>query len=118
VIDDEPAVRKVLVRMLTSAGHEVNAAPSGPEGLRLWREAGADLVITDVHMPEMDGVQLIREPRAAAPALPVIAMSGSSSSGDIDLLHTAQLLGAVGVLGKPFSWDDLMNAIASAFPPD
>jgi len=116
VIDDEAAVRKVIVRMLTSAGHEVNAAPDGFEGLRVWRELGADLVITDVHMPEMNGVQVIRELRAAAPALPVIAMSGSGNSGDLALLRAAELLGVVGVLGKPFSWDELMAAIAAAFP--
>jgi len=116
VIDDEAAVRKVIVRMLTSAGHEVNAAPDGFEGLRVWRELGADLVITDVHMPEMSGVQVIRELRAAAPALPVIAMSGSGNSGDLALLRAAELLGVVGVLGKPFSWDELMTAIAAAFP--
>jgi CheY-like chemotaxis protein len=117
VIDDEAGVRKVLVRMLTSAGHEVTAAPDGAEGLRVWREAGTDLVITDVHMPELDGVQVIRELRAKAPALPVIAMSGSGNSRDLDRLRAAELMGAVGVLGKPFSWDELMSAIASAFPP-
>jgi CheY-like chemotaxis protein len=117
VIDDEAAVRKVLVRMLTTAGHEVNAAGGGEAGLRLWREVGADLVLTDVHMPEINGVDVIRELRAHAPALPVIAMSGSGNSRDLELLRAAQLAGAVGVLGKPFSWDELMGAIASAFPP-
>jgi CheY-like chemotaxis protein len=117
VIDDEAAVRKVIVRMLTGAGHEVSAAPDGPAALRLWREAGADLVLTDVHMPEMSGIEVIRELRTEAPALPVIAMSGSGTSRDLELLRSAQLLGAVAVLGKPFSWDELMAAIASAFPP-
>jgi len=118
VIDDEAAVRKVMVRMLTSAGHEVTAAPDGVEGLRVWRELGADLVITDVHMPEMDGVQVIRELRATSPALPVIAMSGSGSARDLELLRAAELVGAVGLLGKPFSWDELMGAVAAAFPAE
>jgi CheY-like chemotaxis protein len=114
VIDDEAAVRKVIVRMLTSAGHEVTAAPDGAAGLRLWRETGADLVLTDLHMPEMNGVEVIRALRAAAPALPVIAMSGTGTTPEADLLQAVQQLGSIGVLGKPFSWEELLTVIAAA----
>jgi CheY-like chemotaxis protein len=114
VIDDEAAVRKVIVRMLTSAGHEVSAAPDGAAGLRLWHEAGADLVLTDLHMPEMNGVEVIRALRAAAPTLPVIAMSGTGASREEDLFQAVQQLGSVGILGKPFSWDELVGIIAAA----
>jgi CheY-like chemotaxis protein len=116
VIDDEAAVRKVIVRMLTSAGHEVSAAPDGAAGLRLWREAGADLVMTDLHMPEMNGLEVIRALRAAAPTLPVIAMSGTGAARE-DLTQAVRQLGSVGILGKPFSWDDLVGVIAAALRP-
>jgi CheY-like chemotaxis protein len=114
VIDDEAAVRKVIVRMLTSAGHEVSAAPDGAAGLRLWGEVGADLVLTDLHMPEMNGLEVIRALRAVAPTLPVIAMSGTAATQEADLLQAVQQLGSVGVLGKPFSWDELVGVIAAA----
>jgi len=116
VIDDEVAVRKVIVRMLTSAGHEVTAAPDGAAGLRLWREAGADLVLTDLHMPEMNGLEVIRALRAAEPTLPVVAMSGTGAARE-DLTQAVQQLGSVGILGKPFSWDELIGVIAAALRP-
>ena len=116
VIDDEVAVRKVIVRMLTSAGHEVTAAPDGAAGLRLWREAGADLVLTDLHMPEMNGLEVIRALRAAEPTLPVVAMSGTGAARE-DLTQAVQQLGSVGILGKPFSWDELIGVIAAALQP-
>ncbi len=116
VIDDEVAVRKVIVRMLTSAGHEVSAAPDGAAGLRLWREAGADLVLTDLHMPEMNGLEVIRALRAAEPTLPVVAMSGTGAARE-DLTQAVQQLGSVGILGKPFSWDELIGVIAAALRP-
>jgi len=116
VIDDEVAVRKVIVRMLTSAGHEVSAAPDGAAGLRLWREAGADLVLTDLHMPEMNGLEVIRALRAAELTLPVVAMSGTGAARE-DLTQAVQQLGSVGILGKPFSWDELIGVIAAALRP-
>jgi len=116
VIDDEVAVRKVIVRMLTSAGHEVSAAPDGAAGLRLWREAGADLVLTDLHMPEMNGLEVIRALRAAAPTLPVVAMSGTGAARE-DLIQAVRQFGSVGILGKPFSWDELVRVIAATLRP-
>src|ERR1041385_9093835 len=106
VIDDQAPVRKVIVRMLTTAGHLVSAAPDGPAGHDLWRETGADLVLTDVQMPQMSGVEGIRELRADAPALPVIVMSGNER--DSAMVRDAEQLGPVGILRKPFSWEELM----------
>src|SRR6266542_4026526 len=76
VIDDNELLRESAVRILSSAGYDVLGARSGAEGIRIWRESGADLVLTDVRMPDIDGLQLILELRAAAPRLPVILMSG------------------------------------------
>jgi DNA-binding response OmpR family regulator len=103
--------------MLTSAGHEVSAAPDGAAGLRLWRETGADLVLTDLHMPQMNGLEVIRALRAAAPTLPVVAMSGTGATREEDLIQSVRQFGSVGVLGKPFSWDELVGVIAAALRP-
>lgn len=116
VIDDEEQLRRVVVRMLEAAGHDVREAADGASGLSLWRDVGADLVLTDIHMAGMTGLEVIGELRAVAPTIPVIAMSGSSGSGALDVLRRAELLGGVAVLSKPFSWDTLMAAIAAALP--
>ena len=114
VVDDDEHVRRVTVRMLTEAGHEVRDAASGGLGLRLWRNGGADLVVTDISMPDMTGFELITELRAAGPMVPVIAMSGTVVMGDLEVLRRTELLGAVHPLAKPFSWDQLMAAVAAA----
>src|SRR6266498_945658 len=90
--------------------------PDGAAGLRLWREAGADLVLTDLHMPEMNGLEVIRALRAAELTLPVVAMSGTGAARE-DLTQAVQQLGSVGILGKPFSWDELIGVIAAALRP-
>lgn len=117
LIEDDAAIRGLLVRMLTAAGHEVAASTNGAEGLAAWRERGADLVLTDMQMPEMNGIEVILQLRAFAPTVPVIAMSGGDRSRDLDLLGDAQLLGAVGLLQKPFTGESLMAAIAAALDP-
>jgi len=112
-MEDDDAVRGLVARVLTSAGYEVVAAPDGATGLRLWREGGADLVLTDLHMPDTNGIEVMLELRAFAPTLPVIAMSGGQRALDLDLLGSATLLGAVSVLTKPFTKDDLLAAVAA-----
>ena len=114
LIEDDAQVRGALSRVLTRSGHQVTTAGNGAVGLRLWREHGADLVLTDIQMPETDGIEVILQLRTYAPHLPVIAMSGGDRSGDLDLLGDARLLGAVALLKKPFSADALTRAIAAA----
>ena len=113
VMEDDDALRGLVVRILTSAGYEVVAAADGTTGLRLWREGGADLVLTDLHMPDTNGIEVMLELRAFAATLPVIAMSGGQRALDLDLLGSAKLLGAVSVLTKPFTKDDLLAAVAA-----
>jgi CheY-like chemotaxis protein len=114
LIEDDAQVRGVLSSVLVRSGHSVTSAANGAVGLRLWREHGADLVLTDIQMPETDGIEVILQLRTYAPELPVIAMSGGDRSGDLDLLGDARLLGAVALLKKPFSADALARAIAAA----
>jgi two-component system chemotaxis response regulator CheY len=118
VMEDDDALRGLLTRVLRSAGHEVVEAENGVVGLRLWREHGADLVLTDIHMPETNGIEVMLELRAFAPTLPVIAMSGGQRALDLDLLGSAKLLGAVKILTKPFSPGDVIAAVAAALKQD
>ena len=114
LIDDDASVLSAVRRPLVRSGHEMTAAPNSAAGLRLWREQGGDLVLTDLQMPGMNGLEVILQLRAYAPRLPVIAMSGGERSRDLGLLGSAGLLGAVGLLTKPFTGDELTAAIRAA----
>jgi CheY-like chemotaxis protein len=113
-MDDDEALRGLLARVLRSAGYDVVEAPDGATGLAKWREGGADLVLTDIHMPDTNGIEVMLQLRTFAPGLPVIAMSGGHRALDLDLLGSARLLGAVSILAKPFSRDEVLSAVAAA----
>ena len=102
VIDDEAEVRAAVRTMLEEEGHEVTDAANGVEAMRILLGAPVDLVVCDLFMPDMDGLEVIRELRRNAPDVCVIAMSGGGADGTIDLLPMARALGATGVLYKPF----------------
>lgn len=112
VIDDEPDVRRLLEKMLKAAGHDVLVAADGREGSLAVRNAPADLVITDIFMPNQDGFETIMQLRAQYPGLSIIAMSGKAP--DIPFLTIAEKLGAIAVLEKPFSSEQLFKAVANA----
>jgi CheY-like chemotaxis protein len=111
VIDDNQPLRRLLQIVLEAEGHEVLQAADGAEGLRLVRRQGADLVLCDLIMPVLDGLQAIRALRRDFPALPVLAMTGGVAHGSVDLLATAGLLGAERVLRKPFVLPDLLAVV-------
>jgi two-component system response regulator (stage 0 sporulation protein F) len=108
VIDDQDAVRTLLRTVLERAGHEVTEAPNGRLGLAVYREKPADLVITDILMPEMNGLDMIRELTRAFLNVKVIAISGAS---DPRTLNAAKLLGVRRTLRKPFNMDALLKAV-------
>ncbi len=103
LVDDEPEVRLVLSRGLRSKGHEVVEAENGRRAITLYRQSEFDMVITDVLMPHMDGVELLRELRNECPLL---AISGGGSFG-CEILTTMKELGASETLAKPFSFQQL-----------
>lgn len=107
VIDDDEAMRSMLVQMLHRLGYEVAAASNGRAGLDLVRASPPDLVITDLLMPEKDGIETIMELRRLDPSLRVIAISGGGRFGSADYLHMARKLGAVATLEKPFEREQL-----------
>ena len=118
LIDDDDMLRAVVRRALERAGHTVVEAADGAAGLRLHREAGADVIIADIFMPEQDGLELIQALRAEAPRARIIAMSGGGRSGQVDLLKDATVFGAARTLRKPFELTELVATVgALAEPP-
>ena len=109
IIDDETPVRSLLRAVLERESHHVFEAPNGRAGLELYRERSFDLIITDLTMPEMDGLELISELTRGFLSVKVIAMTGGSES-EIRL-DTAKLLGARSTLQKPFPKDILLNLV-------
>lgn len=110
VIDDEAAVRELLRIGLEAAGHSVREARNGREGTRAFRKEPCDLVITDIYMPDRDGLEVIEALRRTHPQVKILVMSGAS--GTMDYLRMAQLLGAARVLRKPFVMPTVLKAVA------
>jgi len=118
VVDDDAAVRAWLRTVLADQGYEVQEAPDGKVGLRLFREQPADVVLLDVLMPEQEGIETLRELRKACPAVKVIVISGGSSwVTQEEALAAALDFGALRTLAKPFSWNDLADAITAVLSP-
>src|SRR4051812_45619568 len=115
VVDDSRTVRAIVSQQLSGAGHEVLEAADGKGGLALFVRTSPDLVISDVVMPEMDGFEILGAIRRAAPATPLILMSGGGRALRVDdLLRSAKLLGARQVLRKPFSSEELLRVVEGA----
>ena len=113
MVDDDPGIRSSLEKLLTTAGHAVTLAENGVEATRRWRELGADLIILDIFMPEMDGLETLAALLANAPRLPVIAMSDGGAGG-MQLLPEAKLLGAAHTIEKPFTVGAMMRLVDTA----
>jgi CheY-like chemotaxis protein len=111
IIDDDEQVRALLHEILDRAGYEVTEAANGLEGLNLYRAGPVDLVITDLLMPEKEGVETIVELRREFPDARIIAMSGGGRNAGRDYLSIAAQLGAGATMAKPFSRQEVLNAI-------
>ena len=109
IIDDETGVRALLRTMLEMGGYEVMEAANGREGLELYRQRPTDLVITDIGMPEMNGLELTLALTRQFLDAKVIAISGVG--GNQSPLTLAKLLGARHILQKPFSMPQLLKAV-------
>jgi YesN/AraC family two-component response regulator len=117
LIDDDDPVRAILARTLSHFGHTVIEARDGKEGLDIFPRSSADLVITDIVMPEMEGLQVVMELRKILPAVKIIAISGGGRHSPADFLRIALHLGASKVLTKPFSNEELIKAVNDLLLP-
>jgi CheY-like chemotaxis protein len=111
VIDDDAAVLSTVRRILERAGHDVSSAADGEAGMRMFREQPAELVVTDLYMPEKEGIETIQELREQFPAVRILAVSGGGVAGTGGALEDALLFGADGTLSKPFSAEQLRSAV-------
>ena len=102
IIEDESQLRHMVEQLLTRAGHEVLSASDGRSGMDLYHEQLPDLVITDILMPEVDGLEIIRSLRREFPQVKIIAMSGGGETGKLQYLPEAREFGADIALSKPF----------------
>jgi DNA-binding response OmpR family regulator len=111
VIDDDQMVRRVLTQVLTMASYRTVEAANGREGLAVFRAQRPEVVVTDIMMPEQEGIETIRLIRREAPETPIVAMSGGGSSRDLLFLKMSKDLGADMTLAKPFRPDELIEAV-------
>ena len=112
LIDDDVAVRTTLARVLVSDGHLVVTAENGREGLRALEQETIDLVITDIVMPEVDGLEFLLQLRQVESPPPVIIISGGGHGAATPYLSLARQFGAGAVLWKPVVVDELRAEIA------
>lgn len=111
VVDDDVTIRKTLERGLTTHGYDVTSVENGIEALEVLRSESVDLVVTDINMPSMDGIELLIQLVEQRPGLKVIAISGGGLFPKDELLTDARLLGAVDVLEKPFDIGTLLELV-------
>lgn len=114
IIDDDDVFRDVLASALEHSGHVVRQAANGVEGLQLFHQQPAELVITDIVMPEKEGLDTIRDLRREFPRARIIAMSGGLAHDPKLYLHMAEKFGAQAVLAKPFPLAELKKVVDAA----
>lgn len=111
IVEDESALRDIASAALRRAGHEAVAVGDGSAALAVLDDKDFDAVVTDVFMPEFDGIELIRALCTANRREPVLAISGGGSYGNDSLLPMAKALGAQATLRKPFLPAELVAAV-------
>jgi len=111
IIDDEQQIRSMLRLMLERDGYEVVEAPDGIEGIKAYRQKPADLIITDLIMPNKDGIGMIIELQKEFPDVKIIAMSGGGLNKPEGYLKGAKKLGAACTLTKPIDREKMLRAV-------
>jgi CheY-like chemotaxis protein len=117
VVDDDLVVREACALLLEDHGFHVVTAIDGTDGLEKFRQIKPAVVLTDIIMPEKEGIGLIRELRRESPTVKIVAMSGSGRFGDMEVIEIATKLGANLGLQKPFGDLQLVNAIRGLLEP-
>lgn len=111
VIDDDNDFRKMLCSKLTKSGYEVVEAENGVEGIKRFSEQEVNLVVTDIIMPEKEGMETIMELKNLDPALKIIAVSGGGRSAPEDYLNISEYFGAIKSFRKPFSLAEFVKIV-------
>lgn len=116
VVDDDAAVLATIKLILDRVGHDVTTASDGKEGLAIFASAEFDLLLLDIFMPGMDGIETMRLVHRQRPRMPIIAISGKplNLDGTPDFLKMAVKLGAISSLQKPFKPAQLLEAVKSS----
>jgi CheY-like chemotaxis protein len=117
VIDDNSDIRNTLRWLLEGEGYLVSVAANGLEGLKLQRGSPADIVVTDVFMPEQDGIETLWKFREEYPQVPIVVMSGGGAARGTDYLSVARQLGASRTLAKPLDPQELINVVRQIAEP-
>ena len=118
VVDDQPEFRRGMLRLLERAGHVASEAADGAEGLRRIAAGDVDLVVTDLFMPDMDGLEFMRELARRRPGTRVIAVSGGSFMEASSILAVASTLGAVRTLSKPIDPPQFLALVEEVLAAD
>lgn len=118
VIDDDYAVRVTLEHLLVGQGYSVASAVDGKQGVDAFVTFEPDLVITDIIMPQQEGIETILAIKDRRPDSKIVAMSGGGRIGNKNLLRMAQHLGADHIIAKPFDLDELIAIVRETFPED
>jgi CheY-like chemotaxis protein len=111
VMDDDEPITRMLKKVLEGRGHEVFTAANGREGMKLFAAAQVDLVISDILMPEMDGLEALKELLRRNPDLKLIAVSGGGVRLKMDILKVAKILGASATFEKPYDLRALLAKV-------
>jgi len=111
IVDDELGMREMVKQLLLNEACHVLEASNGKHAMEFLKNESPELVITDIIMEEMDGVEIIFEIRENYPDIKIIAMSGGSKISSEDYLESASDLGADRIFNKPFALSDMLNAI-------
>ncbi len=115
IIDDEPSIRKMLKKLLEKKSYQVWEANDGKQGIASYEEHNHDLIITDLIMPEKEGLETIRELKKLNSDVQIIAISGGGVNDPKMYLHLAEKLGAVRAYSKPIDNEILISAIKEIF---
>lgn len=115
IIEDEEMVRTTIQQILLKAGYEVEVSSNGKLGLEKQKKKPADIVVTDIIMPEKDGIETTIEIRDHFPNTKIIAISGGGRIKNLNFLEYAKQMGADVILAKPFTREELLGAIAMTF---
>ena len=117
IIDDDPPLRRVMRSTLERAGHVVWDAANGREGMALYQQVSPDVVVTDIFMPEKDGIQILMDLKQTSGSAKIIVITGGDPRDLFGLKSSACLLGADRVLSKPFAMQTLLLTVGEVLKP-